>query len=77
MGFSYFNPNPYGRVPFFTMYAEVLGAARILFRSSSMFFNGNCVSLIFWLSGIVIGPVPLTSLLYAIWIIFLTTRKSD
>ena len=44
---------PYGIVAPSTIYAEVLGAARILVRSSSMFFNGNGVNLIFWLSGIV------------------------
>ena len=56
---------PYGRVPLFTSYAEVLGAAKILLRSSSMFFNGNGVSLIFWLSGIVIRFLSPALILYA------------
>ena len=37
-----------------SIYAELLGAFRISVRSSSMFFNGNGVNWIFWLSGIVI-----------------------
>ena len=63
---------PYGMCPLSTMYAEVLGAAKILVRSSSMFFSGNGVNLIFWLSGIVIIFAPAASLLYAIVIAFLT-----
>ena len=56
---------PYGIVALSTIYAEVLGAARILVRSSSMFFNGNGVNLIFLLSGIVKLLVPAMFRLYA------------